>query len=655
MTKPYHYARFALVVMLILSVITFFAQNAKKQVSAARPTPPAAQVDTLFVLHSDKQTIQKLNDSVSLFILEGNVKLKQGKTLFYCNRCVKNDAAQTFEAWGKVHINDSDTTHVYADHLKYLTDKQMAYLDQNVKLTDGHTVLTTNSLDYDMNTKIATYKNNGKIVNDKTNVTSKVGIYYSDLKDAFFSTNVKVDDPGYKITSDSLLYNTESRIARFIAPTVIKDTANRVMHTRDGFYNLQSGNAAFYQRSQINDNKSTLIADSMALTTDIAQAQGNAIAVDSTRGTTIIANLIYQRRATDAILATQKPLMIIARDKDSTYITADTLFSAKLTDLLLSYNKSSLPDSIISLKDSVTSPSDSLSSLRDSTLSRPGNMAATSAKPNNNMITSRDSVSSLVDSVASLVNKSTAALSDSISAKPDSTVPLPKHIAAQPKNTPLLRDKAPEKATPQKPASNRQLTQQKKVKDNDSTNRYFEAYRNVRIFNDSMQALADSMFYSFKDSVFRLYQDPVVWGKDKNQVTGDTILLYTKNKRPHKFEAYYNGFMVGLLEDKAFNQIKASRLDGYFTNGELDSVRAKGSAECIYFMQDADSAYTGVNQSSSDIIDFYMQNKELKKVVFRGAPKGTLYPIRQASPEKLRLEKFRWLEARRPKTKFDVL
>ncbi|MBK7099743.1 MAG: hypothetical protein IPH58_17405 [Sphingobacteriales bacterium] len=167
----------------------------------------------------------------------------------------------------------------------------------------------------------------------------------------------------------------------------------------------------------------------------------------------------------------------------------------------------------------------------------------------------------------------------------------------------------------------------------DSTDRYFEAFHNVRIFSDSLQAVSDSMFYSFRDSVFRLYKDPVVWGKE-NQITGDTIYLHTENKKPSWFEAINNGFMVSMLQQGVFNQIKSSRMDGRFTNGNLDSVKAKGSAESIYFLQDEDSAYTGINKTSSDIIDIYMKNKEIKKVVFIGQPKGTIYPIKQKDPAK---------------------
>ncbi|MFI5132393.1 MAG: hypothetical protein ACHQFX_20490, partial [Chitinophagales bacterium] len=55
-----------------------------------------------------------------------------------------------------------------------------------------------------------------------------------------------------------------------------------------------------------------------------------------------------------------------------------------------------------------------------------------------------------------------------------------------------------------------------------------------------------------------------------------------------------------------------------------------------------------------DIIDIYFQNKELDKVVFRSAVTGTLWPISQKSPAEMQLEGFRWLEARRPKTKFEM-
>ena len=191
------------------------------------------------------------------------------------------------------------------------------------------------------------------------------------------------------------------------------------------------------------------------------------------------------------------------------------------------------------------------------------------------------------------------------------------------------------------------------INEKDSTNRYFEAYSHVRIFSDSLQSVCDSLFYSFKDSIFRLYKDPVVWAQN-SQITGDTILLFTKNKKADKVEAFENSFLVNRVEKDVYNQIKSSRMDGWFIDGNIDSVRAKAYAECIYYIQDEDSAYTGINQSQCDIIDIYFENKALEKVVFRSQVTGTIWPINQKSPQEMQLQNFRWLEERRPKTKFEM-
>ncbi|MFT4093796.1 MAG: OstA-like protein [Niabella sp.] len=527
--------------------------------------------DTIKVINANTLSLQKENDSTNLTVLEGDVILQQGKTIFKADKAIKNDRLNTFEAWGHVHINDADTTHIYSDHLKYFGTPQIANLDGNVRLTDGKATLTTPSMVYNMNTNMGTYKEGGKVVNKKTVITSKEGEYYSDWKDVYFKKNVVVTDPAYHITTDSLKYNTNTQIATFITQTHIKDSARRSIDTPDGFYNLRTGVAEFNQRSSVYDadRKTTVTGDALSLTDSIAKATGNAIVTDSIRGTIIIANLIFQNRLSEAVLATQKPVMIIKQDSDSIYVAADTLFSARLTDLF-------------EMRSSHIIDTSSLISLTDS-------------------------------AIAGAVQKDTL----------------------KKKDTGLVKNKKP------------QPDQQ------DSTDRYFEAFHNVRIYSDSMQAISDSLFYSFKDSTFRLYKDPVVWGKE-SQITGDTVLVHTQNKQPSWMEAYNNGFMVNYVAEEAYNQIKSSRIDAYFLEGGLDSIRAKGSAEFIYYLQDDDSAFTGVNQGTCDIIDSYFKDKQLNKIVLRSNVDGTIYPIKQKSPGEMKLEGFKWREALRPKTKYDL-
>lgn len=483
-----------------------------------------------------KLEFRRLADGTELQILAGNVRLKQGTTIFSTDSCVLNTTAKTFSGFGNVYINDSDTAKVWSNTLRYLYDKKYAYLNGNVRLTDGQGTLTTPSLEYDVARRIGTYNNGGKVVNKQTVVTSKEGIYYADIHDIYFKRNVLMKDPGYTVTSDSILYNTESRIARFIAFTTIKDSSGRVIKTSEGFYDLQAGKAEFTQRTTIVDKALTVTGDHIASDdeTGIVQVEGRGVLIDTAKGISILADKIFANKRSEAFLATNKPLMIVKQEKDSIYIAADTLFSARLSDLFIDTSRTA-----------------------------------------------------------------------------------------------------------------------KKPKANDSTNRYFEAYRNVRVFSDSVQSVSDSLFYSFKDSVFQLFQNPVVWSR-QSQITGDTIYLYTKNKKPQYVKAWEKSFMVSAVEPGVYNQIKSTRMDGFFKEGMLDSMRAKGAAESVYFIQDKDSAFTSVNQTESDAIDMFFVKGDLNKVVLRSSVKGTVYPIRQKMPSEMRLENFQWLEARRPKTKYEL-
>ena len=494
--------------------------------------------DPVYIIHSDNFYFRRVGQT-DLKILSGNVRLRQGTALFYCDSCVLNNEAQIFESFGNVHINDHDTTNIWSDYMRYLTNTKIAYFNGHVRMTDGHATLTTTDLTYDVNTKIGTYTNNGRVVNKKSVLTSKEGVYYSDLRDIYFKGNVVLNDPAYNLKADSLLYNTESQVTRFISETFIKDSSGRTVQTREGYYDLAHRHAEFYSRSTIVDKAMTASADQMASddSTKIIQMRGRAVMKDTAKGTNVLADEIFIDQKTDAFLATKKPLMIIKQENDSIYVAADTLFSARLTEL---YKNDSARLSKFHFK-----------------------------------------------------------------------------------------------------------------KENDSTNRYFEAYRNVRVFSDSVQSVGDSLYYSFVDSTFRLYDNPVVWSK-KSQITGDTIYLFTKNKKASRIQTFENSFMVNEVEGGVYNQIKSSRMDGFFKNGTLDSVRAKGLAESIYFIQDEDSAYKGTNQTKSDAIDIYFEKGDLYKVIFRSDLKGTLIPITQKSPAELRLPGFQWLINRRPKTKYEL-
>jgi len=540
---PTKFIRFLFVLSLFTSPLIIFCQ----ELPTTKTFTPSDTVRTVEILPGVRKLEYRKIDSVTeIQILAGNVRLRQGNTIFECDSCVITKRTNLFEAFGNVHINDSDTANVYSDHLRYLTDRKIAYLDGNVKLTDGKGVLTTPTLEYDMNTKVGIYRNGGRVENGKTILTSEEGFYYADLKDVYFKKNVKLKDPSYDLQSDSLLYNTGTEIVRFIAETLVKDSTNRTIRTREGYYDKRTGKAEFGQHPVITD-KDIQVTGERIISDDslgITQIFGRGIIVDTANKTTVIADTIFYNKKSESFLAFARPLMIVEQEQDSIFIAADTLFSARLTDLY-------------GAKDSVVKK-DTLKGVK------------------------------IVD-----------------------------------------------------------------TKTKDSTNRYFEAFRHVRVFSDSLQAVCDSLFYSFRDSVFRLYDDPVLWSKE-NQVTGDTILLFTKNKKADRMQVFKNSFIASFVKPEIFNQVKSSRMDAYFIDGAIDSVRARGSAECVYYIQDEDSAFTGINQSNAELMDVYFKEKEIQRVVFRTAVKGTIWPMKQKTPREMHLQNFRWRDAERPKTKYEL-
>jgi hypothetical protein len=114
--------------------------------------------------------------------------------------------------------------------------------------------------------------------------------------------------------------------------------------------------------------------------------------------------------------------------------------------------------------------------------------------------------------------------------------------------------------------------------------------------------------------------------------------------------------VVNKTGESMFNQIKAHTLNGYFKDGAIDHMRAKGSAESIYYIKDDSMALVGVNRvNKADIIDMIFLDKELNRVILRNDADGTVYPIRKVNNDEMRLRSFKWLDARRPKTKFEIL
>ncbi len=534
-------ARFINAVFFLL----FFLLCRCSFVAAQSSTDPNSK--QINIIHADTLTFRKLNDTTNLKILKNNVAVQQQNTKFYCDSAILNERNNTMEAFGHVHINNADSVNTYADYLRYLGNDKTAYLRKNVRLTDGKGTLTTPELDYNTQTKIGIYRNGGKLVNGPTTLTSDEGYYYGQTRDATFKKHVVLINPDYHVTTDTLLYNTYTNIATFTVPTKIV-SGQKVIHTSNGYYNLSTKQSYFGSRSAVQDSTSFLIADELASedSTGNFQGRGNAIYRDTAQGYALFANDIKGNRKQGVALATQHPVMMFKQNGDSLFIAADTLFTAKLSQLLQTRKVPAALDSAISLDSLLKSPKDS------------------------------------------------------------------------------------------------------------SKDRYVEAYYHVRIFSDSLQATGDSLFYSAADSVFRFFKNPIVWSNN-SQITGDTIYLFTQNKKPQKVNVFENALAISDVDStQFFNQIKGRIINGLFKDGEINFIHTQGNAESVYYAQDDNRKFIGVDKSSCDAIDTYFRGRKPDKISRLYNLKGVFYPMQQVNHEELKLRGFTWQNDKRPKSREEL-
>jgi lipopolysaccharide export system protein LptA len=531
--------RGVIILFSLLSYSLIIGQKALIQNNTSAPPMVDSNSKLIEFLSAESYNLKKM-DSMEYLILVGHVKIRQGTALLYGDSIILNTTKNTLEGFGNIHINDADSVHTYAEYLKYIGNIKKAYLRRKVKLTDGRGVLTTDSLDYDVSVKIGYFTKGGTLVRNKTKLKSVEGYYYGVTRDVIFRKKVIANDPDNFIYTDTLEYNTYSQIANFISPTKII-SGSRIIRTRNGNYNLGTKKGYMYERSSVDDSTYTFIADDMAINDSLGlgEFRGNVVYKSKdTLGFDLLANNIKTDKKKSALLATEFPLLLIKQKNDTLYISADTLYSGKISNL-----KRPFPNA-------------------------------------------RDSVGKITDS---------------------------------------------------------------------TLDKYFEAFHNVKIYSDSLQAKSDSLFYSLSDSTIRLISKPIVWANN-NQITGDTIYMFVQNKKPEQLSVFNNALAINKIDSTDFfNQIKGNRLNAWFNDGELTKMRCKGNAENIYFAMDNDRNFVGINHSNAQVIEINFENSEPAKVIFRNQLVGKLTPIRQTNKTDFKLNGFKWLEEQRPKSKFDIL
>jgi lipopolysaccharide export system protein LptA len=304
--------------LLALSIPSF-AQN--KPADSSRVPIEILQADGLQMVQTDTGGINKLI---------GNVHLKQGESLMYCDSAYFYLERNSLEAFGNVKIVQPGSNGE-SDYMRYQGNTKKAYMRGNVMLTDGASNLWSEEVDYDMAAKIGTYAQGGTLQDSATTLSSNSGIYNMKTKDARFMGDVLVTNPDYHIVSDDMGYNTQTKLTTFFAHSVVTSDSS-VLMTTSGTYDTRNQLAHFTSRSSIINKEQNIEADTIDYdkVSGIGKAKGHVVAIDTLQKTTLYSGVADYNEKKRTMLATIKPVLKQMNGSDSLFIRADTLYSAPI-------------------------------------------------------------------------------------------------------------------------------------------------------------------------------------------------------------------------------------------------------------------------------------------------------------------------------------
>lgn len=525
--------------------------------------------------------------------LIGNVQFLHDSVYMDCDSAWFYSQENAIDAFSNIHIRQGDTLDLYGDTLYYTGNNKLARMRGNVELVDKEITLYTDHLDYKVDSNIAHYFEGGRIV-DSTNVlTSELGYYFSNDSLFFFKDSVHFTNERMEMFSDTLKYHTVTEIVWFFGPTHIISDSNYI-YCENGWYNTISDISQYNKNAYLIKDNQYLAGDSLYYDRNLrmGRAFDNVEFIDTTENVMLYGNFGEYHELTEFAYLVDSAMFAQVNEGDTLYLHGDTLIS------FLDSVPRQIPD---------TQVVQARHYKYEKLLGKYGILA-------------KDTI------------RKSPAYTDSIYAA-DS-------LKAQgiARDSLLYYTEGPDTVVI--------------MHDTIIMAKTFLVYHKVKFYQPSMQGMCDSLSYSYADSVFYLYHDPVLWSEE-NQLTAILIEMHTRNNEIDYVLLKEASFIASQEDSIRFNQIKGALIRGEFVEEVLVRVDVTEDSETIYYIKDGEEIQ-GPNQAMSNNMQIRMSNEDIEEIVLFEAIEGTMYPKNFKHPTEMRLENFRWLKEHRPLKKNDV-
>ena len=192
--------------------------------------------------------------------------------------------------------------------------------------------------------------------------------------------------------------------------------------------------------------------------------------------------------------------------------------------------------------------------------------------------------------------------------------------------------------------------------------KYMKGNRQVKIYSQAIQAVADSAYYDAASGILTLAKSPIIWAKNA-QLKGDTIIVFMKDSTISK--ALVIGKASAIMELDSglyYNQLSGRKMTAWFEQNELQRADMNGNAWTILYPideQKTDSTIIkkrlGLNRLYASDLRVYLDSGEVRSITYFDKPDGIFYPMNQIKEEEKFIVGFAWLIAKRPRDPFEMI
>ena len=298
--------------------------------------------------------------------LTGNVVIEYKGDLVYADSAVLYQDKNLTVVWSNARLVSKDKT-ITADKMEYDGNTTIAKAFKNVVLTDPGSRITADYMEYNKTTEIATgigkvevktptqqissekiiYERlTGNIIvndtyktigSDGTLVEGRNVVYNIKSKSANFGSEVFITNKDYTIYSRKMTTNDLTGITTFRDYSKItrRNDPSQYIITSDGDFNKKTGEAWLRNNSKVYYQDKTLTAKKLYFNdkTGFGKGEGDVFLDDPKEKRFLRGDYGEAFRYLDSAYVTKNAYAVKAFDKDSLYISADTLLAVKRHDV----------------------------------------------------------------------------------------------------------------------------------------------------------------------------------------------------------------------------------------------------------------------------------------------------------------------------------